>query len=369
MVLQGKGFYIWRIKDCERGNAIDISSVAQAAGLSHVLIKVADGAYTYNYDRNQRLDLVPPVANALRSMGIQVWGWQYVYGDYPSNEASIAVQRVNDLHLDGFVVDVEDQYEDPSKKTAAKTYMRELRSGIGNNIPIALSSYRFPSLHPIPWNEFLEKCDINMPQVYWMGAHNPGSQLTRTLHEFENMTYQRPIIPTGAAYMERGWAPTLQDIQEFLISAKSANLTAANFWEWRNCREVLMPNHQIWNVIANFEWSGGSNPPQDITGQLIEALNSRNTNVLADLYADRAVHVTSDRTIIGRDKILSWYHTFFNQHLPNGIFFLSGYSGTGNSRHLTWTAQSTAGKVNDGNDTLGLINDKITYHYTYFTVS
>jgi len=369
LTIQGKGFYIWRIKDCERGNANNIASTAKAADLSHVLIKVADGAYTYNYDRNQRVDLVPPVVNTLRSVGIQVWGWQYIYGDYPSSEARIAVQRVNDLKLDGFAVDVEDQYETPDKKSSAKTYMRELRDGIGNNIPVALSSYRFPSLHPIPWDEFLEKCDINMPQVYWVGAQNPGSQLKRSLQEFETMKFNRPIIPTGSAYNEKGWGPTSQEIQEFLVTAKSLNLHGANFWEWRNCREVLMPKHQIWNEIANFDWPLTTNPPQDISGKLIKALNSRNPNIVADLYTDQAVYVTSDRTIIGKSNIRSRYHTFFTQHFPDGTFDLSNYSGSGNSRHITWTAQSKTRKITDGNDTLGLINDKIAYHFTNFSIS
>lgn len=369
MALQGKGFYIWKIKDCEGGDATKIASTAKAAGLSHVLIKVADGGYSYNYDWNRKVDLVPPVANALRSMGIQVWGWHYVYGDYPTSEASIAVKRIKGLNLDGYVIDVEHQYKEPGKKTAAKTYMRDLRNGVGNNYPLALSSYRFPSLHPIPWNEFLEKCDINMPQVYWMGAHNPGSQLARTLQENEDLTYKRPVIPTGAAFTEHGWTPTTQDVEEFLISARSFNLSAANFWEWWNAREVLQPKHQIWNVIARYDWDTSPTPPQDITGKLIEAFNSRDPNKVAELYTERAVHVTSSRTIVGQEKIRNWYHTFFNQHLPNGVFILSGHSGTGNSRHMNWTARSSAGNVNDGNDTLGLIDDKVTYHYTHYTVS
>jgi len=55
--------------------------------------------------------------------------------------------------------------------------------------------------------------------------------------------------------------------------------------------------------------------------------------------------------------------------LPNATFELTGYSGTGNSRHLTWTATSSAGQVTNGNDTFGLMNGKIGYHYTFFTVS
>ncbi len=368
MTLKGKGFYIWKIPDCEGGDANKIANVAKAAGLSHVLIKIADGIYTYNYDWNKRVDLVPPVANALRARGIQVWGWQFVYGSYPSKEADIAIKRIKELNLDGFAIDAEHHYRESGKAAAAKTYMRELRGGVGNNFPLALSSYRFPSLHPIPWNEFLEKCDYNMPQVYWMGAHNPGAQLARTLNEFESLKYRPPIIPTGAAFTEHGWTPTTQDVEEFLITAQSLNLSAANFWEWWNTREVLSPKHKIWDVIAEYEWDGGGGGPQDITGKYIEALNSHDYNKVVDLYTDEAVHVTSERTIVGKGKIRAWYRNFFSSLLPNGTFTLTSFSGSDNSRHLSWTARSSAGNVNDGNDTFGLIDDKITYHYLHYTV-
>ncbi len=369
MALKGKGFYIWKIKDCEGGNANAIALEAKEAGLSHVLIKVADGIYTYNYDWNARVDLVPPVASALRAMGIQVWGWHYVYGDNPGKEASIAVQRIKGLNLDGYVINAEHQYKESGKAAAARQFMSALRNGIGSNVPVALSSYRYPSLHPIPWNEFLSKCDYNMPQVYWMGAHNPGAQLARTLQEFANLNHRPPIIPTGAAFTEHGWSATAQDVLEFLITARSFNLSAANFWEWWNARVVLKPSRQAWNTIAEYNWETGSTPPQDITAEFIDALNSRDPNRVANLYTDRAVHVTSARTIVGKEKIRTWYHTLFNQVLPNGVFILSGFSGTGNSRHLSWTARSTAGSVNDGNDTLGLMDGKITYHYAHFSVT
>lgn len=369
MTLEGKGFFIWKIKNCEGGDANKIAQVAKSAGFSHVLIKVANGIYTYNYDWDRNVDLVPPVANALRSVGIQVWGWHYVYGESPSKEANKAVERVQGLNLDGFVVDAEAPYKKPNKAPAAKTYMRKLRAGVGDNFPLALSSYRFPSLHRIPWNEFLEKCDYNMPQVYWIGAHNPGSQLSRTLEEFDSsqLKYHPPIIPTGAAFTEHGWSPTAAEVQEFLVTARSFNLSAANFWEWHNCRDLLTPRHKIWNTISSYDW-GGPQPPQDITARYVAALNSHNPDQVMNLYTDRAVHVTGARTIVGKEKIEAWYRTFFNEILPNASFVLTGTSGGGNNRHHTWTAQSSNGKVNNGSDTLGLQDGKIVYHYTFFTV-
>lgn len=43
-MLQGKGFFIWQIQSCEKGNPDAIAAAAQAAGLTWVAVKIADGA-------------------------------------------------------------------------------------------------------------------------------------------------------------------------------------------------------------------------------------------------------------------------------------------------------------------------------------
>ena len=45
---QGKGFYIWKIPSCEGGDPVKIAYTAHRAGLTHVLIKIANGIYDYN---------------------------------------------------------------------------------------------------------------------------------------------------------------------------------------------------------------------------------------------------------------------------------------------------------------------------------
>ncbi|MEK6255704.1 MAG: hypothetical protein N2C13_00115, partial [Chloroflexota bacterium] len=125
MTLNGKGMFIWQLWNTESEDPEAIASLAKEADFSHVLIKVADGTNTYNYDRDKQYDRVPAVAMALRAQGIQVWGWQYVYGDNPLGEARRAAQRVDGLGLDGFVIDAESQYKESGKKTAARQYMRE----------------------------------------------------------------------------------------------------------------------------------------------------------------------------------------------------------------------------------------------------
>jgi hypothetical protein len=103
--------------------------------------------------------------------------------------------------------------------------------------------------------------------------------------------------------------------------------------------------------------------------QYINALNSHSSAQAAGLYISTAVHVTSARTVQGTVAIQNWYQTFFNQLLPNATFTLVSSSGSGSSRHLTWTATSSAGNVNNGSDTFGLVGGQIAYHFCSYTVT
>jgi hypothetical protein len=366
MTLQGKGYFIWKIRSCENGNSNAIAKLAQEAQLSHVLIKIADTVYSYNVDDG--IDRVPSLVQALKERGIQVYGWHYVKGENPTAEANKAIERVRQLHLDGYVIDAEAEYKEPGKGDAARRFMGLVRKGLPNT-PIALSSYRYPSYHPqLPWREFLEKCDLNMPQVYWMQAQNAGDQLRRCVREFQAMTPFRPVVPTGAAFKEFGWKPATAEVKDFLQTAQSLNLAAVNFYSWDSSRASVQGLSEIWETIRDYSW-GSPATTTDITTSLVLALNSRNPDNLLSLYNPTAVHVTASRTIQGHAAIRHWYQTLFGQLLPEAVFTLTGYSISGNSRHFTWTAVSPQGKVQNGNDTLGITNGKIAYHYSFFNIS
>jgi len=363
MSLQGKGFYIWKVRECENGDSQAIANVAAQAGLSHVMIKLADGTYSYNLDATGA-DLIPPLVGALHNRGIQAWGWHYLYGDDPIGEANKAIQRITQTRVDGYVLDVEKEFKQPGRDIAAVKFMDRLRSAY-QELPLALSSYRFPSYHPqVPWKEFLDRCNYNMPQVYWVQANNPAEQLARCVREFQSIIPYRPIIPTGSAYKSGGWQATPEQATVFMKAALKLNLTAANFWEWANCRRYLP---DVWRAIAKSTWS--STPaPVDISQQYIAALNSRDISQVVNLYIPNALHINAARTIQGVPAIRTWYQTLFSKILPNAKFALTGYTGNGNTRHFNWTATSSNGKVRNGNDTLGLLDGKIAYHYTFFDV-
>ena len=250
-MLEGKGYYLWRIRSAENGDPQKIAEVAKQAGLKYVILKVADGIYRYNI-HNMR-DLVPPVVNALKAVDIDVWGYQYIYGKFPKLEAKKANSRAASLGLDGWVINGERELKD--NYVGAATYMANLNVGI----PVALSTYRFPLLHMnFPFKAFKD-VDVMMPQVYWMGADNAGEQLEITMVQYINvLKWTGPIVPTGFAFIEHGYKPQPIEVTDFLDTAKELNLPSVNFWEWANTRTNLP---LIWQLIADYDYNGATPPP------------------------------------------------------------------------------------------------------------
>lgn len=357
---------IWKIPNCDGGNAAAIASAAKAAGFSHVLIKIANDTRPYNVDSTGK-DLVMPVVDALRSNGMQVWGWHYVYGYDPIGEANIAISQTRKFALDGYVIDAEVEYKTAGRDAVARTFMTQLRSGLPST-PVALSSFRWPSYHgTFPWTAFLEKCDINMPQVYWMQAHNPEYDLTRSVNEFKAIKPWRPIVPTGPAFGQDGWAPTASDTKIFLDTAKSLGLTGANFYSWDYSRTKLVP---VWNEIAKYNWPAGQIPSSsDPLTNLFACLNTMQYIPISDFYASNAVLVTAKETIQGNGNIRGFFGQMLMNQLNDGVFTITSKEVNGNSIHYTWTCNSYRGKVTNGSDTIGIKDGKIVYHYCYYSIS
>ncbi|MEX2143105.1 MAG: SH3 domain-containing protein [Anaerolineales bacterium] len=253
MIPTGKGVFLWQVKRVRSGDPRLIAGAAHNARLTHVLIKVADGTNSYNI--NNGVDMVPNLVAALRARGIQPWGWQYVYGKNPIAEAKKAIQRVKQLNLAGFVVNAEGPFKTKGMDKVAKTYMTELRKELPK-LTIGLSSYRYPSYHlDFPFKAFLDFCDVNMPQVYWMDMNNPGQQLQKSVTEFRALMPNQPIVPTGSVFSHGSWSVTPEQLTEFFMKARALKLPGANLWEMATAREKAI----WWRAICDYDWD--SVPP------------------------------------------------------------------------------------------------------------
>jgi len=249
--VSGKGMFIWKLQDVEDGDPDAIAEAAVEAGLSFVVIKVADGIQYYRHITDDGRDLLPSTIDALHIKGIQVWGWHYIYGVDPKEEALVGSYRVQDLGLDGYVIDAEVEFRQSGKEIAASTFMDTLLDTLPD-VPVGLSSYRFPSYHTLfPFEAFLEKIDYMMPQLFWVQASNPEEQLLRSISEFTQLAPNVPLLPIGPAHVESGWQPKPNEILVFMKVAQESGVPAVSFWEWGTARENLP---DVWSIIRDFDW-------------------------------------------------------------------------------------------------------------------
>ena len=367
MTLLGKGFFLLNLSQCEEGDPVAIVAATQAAGLSHLIVKIADGEKALGIDASG-IDFAAPVVQALHTAGIAVWGWQNVFGDDPMAEAAVAIARTQALGLDGYVVEPKSEYQRPGMARAARQFMNAIRAAL--TIPIALRSYRFPNYHPeLPWSTFLEFCDMHMPKVTWESALNAGDQLRESKRQCDSLPNSKPYIPTGAAYPASGWSPTVEEIHDFMNTAKALGLPAINFFNWDACR-LKLP--LLWAAIAGFSWpvqetfraqaTASISSADTFLSKFMTALNSHQAAQLSALYDSTAIQVWADQVRSGTADIQTGYSALFENLPPETIFTLSQAQEDEDKFQFSWKAGSLSGETK-----LVIKNGKITLDYTFIS--
>ncbi len=366
MYLKGKGFFLSRIKNCENGDSERIATLASNAGLSHLIIKIADGVSPSNMDVDTKKDLVPSLVGALRARNISVWGCHHIYGLQPEGEAGIAIERLMQCALDGYVVNAGVEYEQPGRSASASIFMTRLRQSLPD-IPVALSSFKYPSLHrQFPWQSFLEKCDLIMPQVYWLKTHgNAGAQLSRSVQEFKGIFPHLPVCPTGPTFKEWGWSPYPEEILDFLNTAKSIGVQAVNFHSFDT---VLQPLQQsLWQIIKNNPWQSQS-LEKGIAEQYVNALNNRSLDQVLALYDENATFVSSRGILRGSRRFKRWYENLFERIVPSDKFTLLNSTSLLDSINFEWQARMANPKTSIvSREIIRLENEKISIHYSIYS--
>lgn len=268
-MLTGKGVFIWQIERCEGGDVQEIAGKAAVAKMSHLLIKISDGPWNYNVTEDG-VDLARKLANACRDVGVSPWGWQYVYGDDPLGEAAKAFDRAKEVGIDGFVINAEGHYK--GKTDQAKTYAKHL--GLGEIMPVALSSYRYPQFHmELPWWQFLKISDFVMPQVYFIQGEPTQLEESQMDYDalFDQLEISRPFFPTGPAFYhnQTDWQPTEEQLIEFMNLAVES-YDGFNFWEW-----AAMKQHGYWPAIRDYQMPEPTPEPPSELEQRVADLESK----------------------------------------------------------------------------------------------
>jgi len=252
----GKGMMIWRLSRCAGADPNALAARAVEAKFRWVAIKTVEGTYAY------QLTYLAPAIRALHEAGVRVLGWGYAYGYKPKSEALTAAAAIKEYGLSGWLIDAEVEYK--GKPAEASAYAATLRGQLPE-VPIGLCSYRFPTYHgTFPFKQFLEVCDFHAPQVYWIGARNPGAQLIRSLKELRSIKCL-PVVPIGAVFSESGWSPTVAELDQFDKTASDQSLPGVGWWSWQHAEAVP----EWWGAIAKHR---STVPPSVVTPTLEERL-------------------------------------------------------------------------------------------------
>jgi hypothetical protein len=232
-VFAGGGMWIWELGRSEGGDVAAIAARAHSAGISTVFVKSADGA------ANRWAQFNPTLVQALHANGLRVCAWQYVYGNDPVGEASLAVDSIA-AGADCFVIDAETEYE--GKYAAAQQYIAALRASVGPGYPIGFTSFPYVDYHSrLPYSVFLGPgaAQANLPQVYWKSIG--GTVDAVSAHTLaHNRLYGTPIVPLGQSYND---TPP-EDIGRFRSIWAGYGSAGLSWWSWQSTPE---PG---WSAIA-----------------------------------------------------------------------------------------------------------------------
>ena len=228
----GTGMWIWYVSKSDGGNVAAIVARAQQYGVKTLFIKSSDGTNWWD-------QFSPTLIAQLKSAGLHVCAWQFVYGTHPDVEAQLGAQAAQ-TGADCLAIDAEGQYE--GLYAQAQTYITDLRAVVGPDYPVSLASFPYVDYHPgLPYSVFLGPggAQFNAPQVYWKTI---GTSVdTAMAHTYQwNLPYQRRIVPLGQLYN----APPPADVQRFRALAAGYGSAGTSWWSWQSAGQ------SGWTAIA-----------------------------------------------------------------------------------------------------------------------
>jgi hypothetical protein len=218
----GDAMWIWYVSKASGGSASAIAAQARAHGVETVFVKSGDG-------RNYWSQFSSGLVQALRARGLHVCAWQYVYGSYPSSEASVAAKAVR-AGAECFVIDAETEYE--GRYSQARTYISALRNAVGASYPIGMSSFPYVDYHPgLPYSTFFAPggAQFDVPQVYWKAIGDSVDTATNHTYRY-NRPYGVPIVPVGQTYD----APPKSQLVRFRQVARAQGSAGLSWWSWQH---------------------------------------------------------------------------------------------------------------------------------------
>jgi hypothetical protein len=263
MTYEGKRVFIWNWPLSEGGDALRIAAKCREHGVRGVVIKSADGGHPFgpfwDEDRGKRI-----VADLL-GRGIDVWLWQFVYGQVRvfygdqklgwEAEADQGIRALNVFGATGYMSDVEGEFESLGDQAAgvADAYCRRIREGAPDRphywCPLAQPSYHRADVY----QAFHRHVIAAFPQDYHGSMYPVGTPYYRPdraehaarvcAEDFRRSTFpQVPLVPSGDAIpasMNAAHAVTAEEILVWSRTWKELGARGALWWVWEYMTEEM----------------------------------------------------------------------------------------------------------------------------------
>ena len=271
--IAAKGIYLWELWTTNGGgrNLDSIISRLHNTGIGWMVIKMADGDSYYNSSGHSLYNWVVPnyssvdsVVSLLHRNGIRLLAFQYVYGvphhwGNPVSETDVANMILDVKGIDGLLIDAEIEYDTlAARVTAAAAYCDSIRARHPASL-IGLTSWaRINGHSTFPWQAFLDRVDVNMPQTYWAARPTtPQNELGLMSGQFASATATwvsqgdsaaaKPIMPLGQGeYFGYSNDVAPGDVASFCGLAQSTyHYPGVSLWEYNQITHTY-----VWDEYA-----------------------------------------------------------------------------------------------------------------------
>jgi murein DD-endopeptidase MepM/ murein hydrolase activator NlpD len=253
----GKGVFVERLWEIDRGQPAGIARRARAMGLRFVVLRLAQG------DQPWAVNFTPERSAAalrdLRAADLDVWGWGTLTGASPQAEAALVSAHCRELDLAGWVVEPApscsstaidgflDSWRasglavrmalltgDPAPSAAGGTLGEQAQAGGERTDPPPAGLARLAGA-----------CDAVMPRVSQVGAMG--------LAVAGAVGFGRPIIPV----LDLRYAEIAQAGMLFLDLARSGGRPGAAVMTWDSC-QLSPAGRDALRALALFGWQPGA---------------------------------------------------------------------------------------------------------------
>lgn len=250
--------YVWKLEPVlivEMG-VDNFVRKAQAAKLSSVWIKIANGQSIYPNLTGRQEATFRELHTKLHNVSIDVWGWHVpkcATTLIAQREANLVADIANDFNLDGILMDAESgtRFFNGGQREADE-YAKNLRELLDSqDRSLAISSHDIPTNFPdFPFDVFASYARINVPQVYYGGSPSVENRLNRAISA--NSHLELPFVPVGAGWIGDGGgcasaSACAERARSFIDLVHRHQFPGYSFWHWQG-----VPN-KLWELLMTIE--------------------------------------------------------------------------------------------------------------------